>query len=233
MKGLILNPKLKKIVDKIRDKSLREKVTKLVKKPTIEIEEKTYTGLPLEQSPASLSRHHSYPGGWLEHVVATADVAMALCKVVKRVYQGKVNTDLVLAGVILHDIFKPLTYAERENGTYQLTPLAERLDHLTLVSSELLRRGFPLALIHIVCAHHAEFGPISPKTLEALIVHIADITDSRLNGKVLGAAKFLIKQATGEEVRRISAKEAFRIVQIKAESGQEGVKRYATKSLRL
>ncbi|MFQ5821904.1 MAG: HD domain-containing protein, partial [Candidatus Heimdallarchaeota archaeon] len=149
------------------------------------------------------------------------------------VYRGKVNTDLVLAGVVLHDIFKPLTYAEKGNGTYQLTPLAERLDHLTLVSSELLRRGFPLALIHIVCAHHAEFGPTSPKTLEALIVHIADITDSRLNGKVLGAAKFLIKQATGEEVRQISAKEAFRIVQIKAERGQEGVKRYAAKSLKL
>jgi len=228
-----LNSKLKEIINKIRDKSLREKVTKLVEEPTIKIEGKTYVGLPLEQSPASVSRHHSYPGGWLEHVVATADITMMLCKVVKRVYQGKVNTDLVLAGVVLHDIFKPLTYIEKESGTYQLTPLAERLDHLTLVSSELLRRGFPLALIHIVCAHHAEFGPISPKTLEALIVQIADITDSRLNGKVLGAAKFLIKQATGEEIRQISAKEAFRIVQIKAERGQEGIKKYVTKSLKL
>jgi len=228
-----LNPKLKKIVDKIRDKSLRDKVTKLVAKPTIEIEGKTYMGLPLEQSPASVSRHHSYPGGWLEHVVATADIAMALCKVIKEVYRGKVNTDLVLAGVVLHDIFKPLTYTERENGTYQTTPLAERLDHLTLIVSELLRKNFPLALIHIVCAHHAEFGPISPKTLEALIVQIADITDSSLNGKVLDAAKFLAKQATGKEIRQISSKEAFRIVQIKAERGQEGIKKYVAKSLKL
>jgi len=227
-----LNPKLEKIINKIRDKPLRDKVTKLVEKPTIEIEGKTYVGLPLEQSPASVSRHHSYPGGWLEHVVATVDIAMILCKVVKGVYQGKVNTDLVLAGVVLHDIFKPLTYIERENGTYQTTSLAERLDHLTLIVSELLRRGFPLDLIHIVCAHHAEFGPISPKTLEALIVQIADITDSRLNGNVLDAAKFLIKQATGKEVRQISSKDAFRIVQIKAEKGQEGIKRYVTKSLK-
>jgi len=228
-----LNPKLKKIVDKIRDKSLRDKVTKLVAKPTIEIEGKTYMGLPLEQSPASVSRHHSYPGGWLEHVVATADIAMTLCKVIKEVYRGKVNTDLVLAGVVLHDIFKPLTYIERENGTYQTTPLAERLDHLTLIVSELLRKNFPLVLIHIVCAHHAEFGPISPKTLEALIVQIADITDSSLNGKVLDAAKFLAKQATGKEIRQISSKEAFRIVQIKAERGQEGIKKYVAKSLKL
>jgi len=224
-----LNPSLKEIIDKIRDKSLREKVAQLVEKPTIEIEGKVYTGLPLERSPASVYRHHSYPGGWLEHVIATAEIALTLCKVVKKVYHGKVDTDLVLCGVVLHDIFKPLTYTEMEDGTYRASPLAERLDHLTLITSELIRRGFPLPIIHVVCAHHAEFGPVSPKTLEALIVHIADIADSRLNEKVLGAAKFLIKQATGEEVRQISSKDAFNIVHIKSEKGIEDVKNYATK----
>lgn len=224
-----MNPSLKEIIDKIRDKSLREKVAQLVEKPTIEIEGKVYTGLPLERSPASVYRHHSYPGGWLEHVIATAEIALTLCKVVKKVYHGKVDTDLVLCGVVLHDIFKPLTYTEMEDGTYRASPLAERLDHLTLITSELIRRGFPLPIIHVVCAHHAEFGPVSPKTLEALIVHIADIADSRLNEKVLGAAKFLIKQATGEEVRQISSKDAFNIVHIKSEKGIEDVKNYATK----
>jgi len=226
-----LNSSLKKIIDKIRDNSLREKVAQLVEKPTIEIEGKVYVGLPLERSPASVFRHHSYPGGWLEHVTATAEIALTLCKVVKKVYHGKVDTDLVLCGVVLHDIFKPLTYAEMEDGIYRASPLAERLDHLTLITSELIRRGFPLPLIHIVCAHHAEFGPVSPKTLEALIVHIADIADSRLNEKVLGAAKFLIRQATGEEVKQISSRDAFNIVHIKSEKGLEDVKNYVTKFL--
>jgi len=226
-----LNPSLKKIIDKIRDKSIREKVAQLVEKPTIEIEGKVYTGLSLERSPASVFHHHSYPGGWLEHVIATAEIALTLCKVVKKVYRGKVDTDLVLCGVVLHDIFKPLTYTEMEDGTYRTSPLAERLDHLTLITSELIRRGFPLPIIHIVCAHHAEFGPISPKTLEALIVHIADIADSRLNENVLGAAKFLIKQATGQEVKQISSRDAFNIVHTKSEKGLEDVKNYVTKFL--
>lgn len=225
-----MNPKLRKVINKIKDKRLREKVAQLVEKPSVEIEGKVYRGLPLERSPASISNHHSYPGGWLEHVVATAEVALTLCGVVEKVYGGRVNRDLVLGGVILHDIFKPLTYTERKDGTYKSAPLAERLDHLTLAVSELIRRGFPMALIHIVCAHHAEFGPTSPKTLEALIVNIADIADSRLNGKVLRAAGYLIRQATGEDVRQLSSRDAFEIVQIKAEKGLEAVKKYVTES---
>lgn len=225
-----MDPRLRNIINKIKNKPLREKVTQLVEKPSIEIDGKVFTGLPLERSPASISKHHCYPGGWLEHVVATAEVALTLCDVVEKVYSGRVNRDLVLCGVVLHDIFKPLTYAERENGTYESAPLAERLDHLTLAVSELIRRGFPMSLIHIVCAHHAEFGPTSPKTLEALIVNIADAADSRLNGKVLRAATFLIKQATGEGVRQLSSRDAFEIVQLKAEKGLEAVKKYVTES---
>jgi 7,8-dihydroneopterin 2',3'-cyclic phosphate phosphodiesterase len=227
-----LNPKLRKIVNKINDKALRKKVAQLVEKPSIEIDGKVFAGLPLDRSPASISNHHSYPGGWLEHVVATAEVALTLCGVVEDVYRGRVNRDLVLCGVILHDIFKPLTYVERQDGTYEASPLAENLDHLTLAVSELIRRAFPMALIHIVCAHHAEFGPISPKTLEALIVNLADVVDSRLNGKVLRAAGFLSRRATGVDARQLSSRDAFEIVQIKAEKGLEAVRKYVTESHR-
>jgi putative nucleotidyltransferase with HDIG domain len=227
-----MDSRLKKIVDKIKNDNLREKVSQLVEEPFMEIDGRVYTGLPLSRSPGSVSRHHSYPGGWLEHVVATAEIALALCDVVKRVYRGKVNSDLVLSGALLHDLFKPLTYIEKEDGTYDVTPLAERLDHLTLITSELLRRGFPLPLIHIVCAHYGEYGPMQPRTLEALIVQIADIADSNLNGKVVDAAKFLVKRATEGEIRQISSKDAFEIVRIKADEGLEGVRKYVMESLK-
>ncbi len=221
--------KLMNVINKIKDEKLREKVMQLVKNPTFEIDGKVYAGLQLDRSPASMSRHHNYPGGFIEHVVAMAEISLTLCKIVGEVYRGMVNTDLVLCGVILHDIFKPLTYKESENGSYQTTLLAERLDHLTMITSELIRKGFPLHLIHIVCAHHEKFGPMSPKTLEALIVQIADVADSRLNGEVLRAARFLIKQITGEEIRTIPPRDAFEIVRIKAEEGLKGVKKYIAK----
>ena len=228
---LDLDPRLKKVVNKIQDRRLRKKIVQFVENPTIEIEGKEYEGVPLETSPAGLSHHHSYPGGYIEHVVATAEIALTLCDVVEKIYRGKVNRDLVLAGVLLHDIFKPLTYMEKEDGTFSVSPLAERIDHLTLIVSEMVRRGFPLHLVHIVCAHHGyRYGPMGPRTLEALACHLADITDSRLNGEVLRAAQYLAREATGIELRQVTGKEAFQIVHAKTMKGWEGVKKTVEKT---
>ena len=97
------------------------------------------------------------------------------------------------------------------------------MDHLSLVISELVRRGFPLELVHVVAAHHGDYGPIRPHTIEALICHLADLTDSRLNGEVLSAASYLTRKATGEELSGLTSKEAFEIVHSKAVEGWEGV----------
>jgi len=219
-----LHPQLRKVIDKIHDKSLREKVTALMENPTIEIDGKIYRGLALETAPAGASHHHSYPGGLVEHVVSTTNIALALCDTIRNVYGGKVNKDLVVAGVVLHDVFKPLTYVEREDGTYGTAPIAERLDHLTLGVAELIRRGFPLNLVHIIDAHMGwQHGPIGPRTAEALVVHLADMADSRLNGEVLRAAQYLLREGTGVELGRITAKEAFEIVNAKTLLGWEGV----------
>jgi 7,8-dihydroneopterin 2',3'-cyclic phosphate phosphodiesterase len=221
-----LHPELKKAVSKIHDKSLREKVMDFLSNPTVEIEGKVYSGLSLDTSPAGLSRHHSYQGGFVEHVVATTDIALTLCKVAKKVYHGKIDQDLIIAGCILHDIFKPLEYTEREDGTYGLTPLAERLDHLTLIVAELIKRGFPLDLVHIMASHMGwQNSPIGPRTIEALIVHLADSADSQLNGETLRAARYLSRQATGIELEKLTAKEAFEIVNAKTAQGWDGVQK--------
>jgi 7,8-dihydroneopterin 2',3'-cyclic phosphate phosphodiesterase len=221
-----LNPKLKDSVNKIKDRKLREKVADFIENPTIEIEGKVHSGLPLDISPAGLSRHHSYPGGFIEHVVATVEIALSLCKVARKVYHGKVDQDLVVAGCILHDIFKPLEYTERDDGIYGLTPLAERLDHLTLIVAELIKRGFPLNLVHIMASHMGwQNSPIGPRTIEALIVHLADSADSQLNGETLRAARFLSRQATGIELEKLTAKEAFEIVNTKTTKGWDGVEK--------
>jgi putative nucleotidyltransferase with HDIG domain len=219
----LLNPKLKALASKISDKSLRRKVIDLLENPTVEIEGKKYSGLPLEASPAGLSHHHCYSGGYLEHVISTANLALAMCDSVEKVYTGKVNRDLVIAGVLVHDVFKTATYAKNKNGSYRSTNLAEYMDHLSLATSELTRRGFSLELIHIVSAHHGEYGPIRPHTLEALICNLADFADSRLNGEVLNAASYLSRRATGEDLFGLTSKEAFEIVHSKAVEGIEGV----------
>jgi putative nucleotidyltransferase with HDIG domain len=218
-----LNSKLRALANQIRDTPLRRRVIELLEKPTFEAAGKKYSGLSLAASPAGLSHHHSYPGGYIEHVVSAANLALAMCNSVEKVYHGKVSRDLVIAGVLLHDIFKPATYSVNENGSYSSTRLADYLDHLSLATSELVRRDFPLELVHIVSAHHGEHGPIRPRTVEALICFLADLIDSRLNGEVLSAASYLTRRAVGQELRGLTSKEAFEIVHSKSVEGWDGV----------
>ena len=219
----MLHPKLMAIANKIRNKELRRKVVKLLENPVFEVDGKVYSGLPLDVSPAGLSHHHCYPGGYIEHVVSTNNLALALCNSVEKVYHGKVNRDIVIAGILLHDLFKPVTYTVNENGSYGSTGLADYMDHLSIVISELVRRGFPLDLVHVVSAHHGDYGPIRPHTIEALICHLADLMDSRLNGEVLNAAAYLARKAVGEELKGLTSKEAFEIIHSKAVEGWDGV----------
>jgi 7,8-dihydroneopterin 2',3'-cyclic phosphate phosphodiesterase len=225
-----MDVRLKKLANKIGDDSLRKKTLEVLENPTVKIEGKSYSGLSIDVSPAGLSRHHSYPGGFVEHVVATAKIALNLCDVAESVYGGKVNKDFVLSGIILHDIFKPLTYTKSERGSYAMTPLGDYLDHLSLIVAEMIKRGFPLEVVHIVAAHHGgEAGPVWPRTVEALICHLADLTDSRLNGEVLRAARYLSRQATGVELSPMTSKEAFEIVHAKTSKGWDEVKKVAEK----
>jgi 7,8-dihydroneopterin 2',3'-cyclic phosphate phosphodiesterase len=135
---------------------------------------------------------------YIEDVVATWKLAFSICDVVESVYGGIVNRDYVAAGVLLHDIFKPVTYVEDEKGGFSAAPLADYLDHISLATSELVRRDFSVQLTHIVRAHYGSYVPIKPRTVEALVVHLADNADSQLNGQVLDAAWYLTRKATGE-----------------------------------
>ena len=224
-----MDKQLLRIVNRIRNKTLRAKVFQLLENPTIKIGGKTFSGLPIEKSPASIRHHHNYAGGFIEHTVALYELCMSFSRIVSNVYECKVNNDLILCGLLLHDIYKTATYVEK-GKRYVMSDLAERVDHLTLASAELIRRGFPLDVVHIVVASHGrEYGPMGPMTVEALICHLADYSEAKLNGDVLSAARFMIREITGEEPQVITGKEAFAIVSAKTEKGWNGVRIYLSK----
>lgn len=219
-----VDPRLMEAIGKIRDESLRKKMLDLLSNLSVKLEERDFAGLPLIKSPASRLYHHSYPGGLIDHILSMLNIALALCDSVENIYGGEVNRDYVICGVILHDIFKPLTYDVRSDGSYIFSQLGERLDHLTLVVSELMKRGFPLDLVHVVASSHGQGSPISPKTVEALICHIADEADSKFNGEILNAAKYLVREATGETWERMDSKTAMKIISLKVKGGWDGLK---------
>lgn len=221
-----MDRRLIRIVNKIKDRKLRRKVYQLIEKPTVKIGGRTYHGISIEKSPASIRHHHNYPGGFIEHTLALYELCTGLSRIVRTVYKCRVDSDLVICGVLLHDVFKPATYVQNEGGGYRRSNLAERIDHLTLASAELIRRGFPLDAVHVVTASHGQqYGPIGPMTIEALICHLGDYAEAKLNGDVLSAARFMVREVTGEEPESLTGREAFAIVRTKTDKGWDGLKK--------
>ena len=136
-------------------------------------------------APAAMSYHHAYLGGLLEHVLSL----IALGDQVSDHYPS-LRRDLVLAGIVLHDIGKIEELAFRRGFRY--TTRGQLLGHITIglaIVNEKIRAipDFPADLRdqieHIVLAHHGqlEFGsPKEPAFPEAFVVHVLDNLDSKL-----------------------------------------------------
>jgi 3'-5' exoribonuclease len=136
-------------------------------------------------APAAKSLHHVCLGGLLEHTLSVAHMAGLACG-----HYREMNRDLVLAGVLLHDVGKTaeLTY-ERSFGYSDVGNLVGHITLETLMISRAMDGipDFPQELrnqlLHVVLSHHGrlEFGsPVLPKTPEALLVHYLDDLDGKL-----------------------------------------------------
>ena len=214
--------KLLELAGLIADDGLREKVLAFLRDPPTDLDK---PALPVGVCPAGAYQHHSYAGGLVEHTVSVVKLCMSLCDVVEEQYGGRVDRDLVHAGAILHDIMKVYCYEETGAGGFRTSEFGGLVDHLSLMIAEMYRRGLPLDLVHVVAGHHGDAGPTKPKTLEALIVSVADQADSDLNGKLLRAAEYLLRRSGVSRPSLGSAKEALDVVQVKSREGWEGLRR--------
>jgi 3'-5' exoribonuclease len=137
-------------------------------------------------APAAKQMHHAYIGGLLEHTLSMA----VLSELIAGHYKG-VDRDLLLAGVILHDIGKTreLEYSRRIDYTDEGRLLSHIVIGLSMLDEKLERvRDFPQdqahLLKHMIVSHHGsrEFGsPEPPKTIEAVLLNDIDEMDSRVN----------------------------------------------------
>jgi 7,8-dihydroneopterin 2',3'-cyclic phosphate phosphodiesterase len=214
------------LAQRIENADLRDKVIAFLRNPSISVE--TFGDeLSIEDAPASKTDHQSYEGGLIEHTVATALIAIGIVQVLEQVYQiDFIDKDLIIAGAILHDIYKPLTY-HKDGAEYDRSRLGSKIDHTSLIFAEAWTRQFPLELLHILLSHHGEASPTKPRTLEALVLHLADYVESSLLGDVLKGAQQILERA--KRKRKIdNSRFAAMICQIMGKEGLDGVKKYLT-----
>lgn len=143
------------------------------------------------KAPAATQMHHAFVGGLLEHTRNVLELALATIP-----RYPEVSLDLVLTGILLHDIGKTAELAYETNFSY--TNEGQLIGHITQAVIWIDRKirqieqesgqAFPAeirdAVLHIVLAHHGtyEFGsPKLPATLEAIAIHHLDNLDAKLN----------------------------------------------------
>ena len=158
------------------------------------------TALAYRTAPAAKSVHHAWLGGLLEHV-------LSLCHLAKftAAHYKNVDFDLLLAGVILHDIGKihELTYARSFGYSSEGQLLGHIVIGVRLIDDQLRRQpDFPPELRdllhHMILSHHGELEFGSPKVPlfpEAMLLHQLDNLDSKM--EIMRALLEKDRQITG------------------------------------
>jgi 3'-5' exoribonuclease len=139
-----------------------------------------------KKAPAAKGFHHAYIGGLLEHTLSTVKLLdLVAC------HYPMIRRDLLITGGILHDIGKIAEFDY--DGMIDYSTEGRLVGHIVM-SVEMLDakiagiENFPPALAmelkHILVSHHGEteFGsPKRPKTVEALVIHMVDDLDAKIN----------------------------------------------------
>jgi 3'-5' exoribonuclease len=142
------------------------------------------------KAPAATANHHSYIGGLLEHTNNMLNVAKAILP-----FYPQLQSDLVLAGIFLHDMGKT------EELSYQMafgyTDSGQLIGHIVLTVKMVNKKAEAIekagqevdkeileSLEHIILSHHGqyEFGsPKLPMTAEAFLISYLDNIDAKIN----------------------------------------------------
>lgn len=139
----------------------------------------------LKAAPAAKSMHHAWIGGLLEHIVSLLGIADLAAR-----HYTEINRDLLLTGVVLHDIGK--LHELRWGTSFDYTLEGQLLGHINIGISMVEKKlaalpDFPAPLRilveHIILSHHGkyEFGsPKLPMIPEAVLLHYLDDMDAKM-----------------------------------------------------
>jgi 3'-5' exoribonuclease len=174
----LLWQQLIKLIEDVGDANLRQLLFRIFSDPEVE--------RLFRIAPAARSMHHGFRSGLLEHTVSVTTVVRSLAR------HYRLDDSLVVAGALLHDLGK---IWELEIGaSIEYTDDGRLLGHLPMETIYVEKKigeleRFPSEirrqLLHILLAHHGEYGygsPRRPKTPEALLVHMIDNLDSKMAG---------------------------------------------------
>jgi len=140
-------------------------------------------------APAAKSMHHAYLGGLLEHTLNLLRLADRICPL-----YPKINRDLVMMGLFLHDLGKTrelvydraFGYSDRGELVGHIVEgaimLHDKAHQMMSTTGQRLPGATLMVLQHIILSHHGipEYGAAKiPATPEAILVSMLDNLDAK------------------------------------------------------
>jgi 3'-5' exoribonuclease len=142
------------------------------------------------EAPAAKQLHHAWLGGLLEHVVSLLKLADRVAGHYNELKPDSLHRDLLLTGVVLHDIGKvqELTWEAGFEYSVEGVLLGHIQMGMALVEKAMEKLPeFPPRLktlvLHLILSHHGklEFGsPKLPMIPEALVLNFVDDLDAKM-----------------------------------------------------
>lgn len=134
--------------------------------------------------PAATRNHHEFASGLLYHTISMCNLAEILAT-----YYSNIDRDLLISGIIMHDIGKTIELSGPIATKYTLE--GKLIGHISIMVSEIRAAGeklnihseVPILLQHMILSHHGEkeFGsPVPPLTREAFLLHVIDDLDAKM-----------------------------------------------------
>lgn len=156
-------------INGMKDAKLRELVLDMVLRPESKVFNAKATQSFLASPAAGGKGHHYYPGGLPVHVLEWIDVAMAWADAYEKIYGvQKINRDMVIAALVLHDwakvwyewdsktglVVKPSWYPQSWGGERGKAKWKWMGEHGAVVYAELMKRGAAPEVIVATAASH-------------------------------------------------------------------------------
>lgn len=169
---------------------IREYIAKIDNEPLRKFLDATFQDdmfiTKFKMHPAAKTYHHAYVGGLAEHVLEMLQVSDSFCIVCPNL-----NRSILYGGIMMHDIGKLVELEMDDSYFVQYSDSGTLFGHIYLGASwfeKHIPNNFPEdvkdQIVHIILSHHGklEFGsPVTPKTLEAQVVHHIDNLLASLN----------------------------------------------------
>ena len=110
----------------------------------------------------------------IQHTNFVATIAMAMASLARNTLNISVDTDLLLAGSVLHDVSKVLENVPPEVAPDGKSKIAKNLVHGTYGVHLALNAGLPLEVAHLINVHTPQVSAM-PKVIEGIFLCYADL----------------------------------------------------------